>query len=121
MSASLDTQRAEKHETHGPPTEGVAHAAPPGGLQVSVASEAIVTLACLPVGARLILRCRKDWRDATVMAVSPDVITLSINAPSGRTYRVRRPADAPLSFDGTIPLLGAGCWRAGFARYDARW
>lgn len=106
---------------HGPPEEGVAIAAPPGGLQVSASAEAPLTLGSLPVGARLILRCRKDWRDATVMAVSLETITLSINAPSGRTYRVRRPAAALLSLDGTIPLLGEGCWRAGFARYDQRW
>ena len=78
-------------------------------------------LGALPVGARLILRCRKDWRDATVLAISPEAITLQVGSPTGRTYRVRRPADSPLSFDGSIPVLGEGCWRAGFARYDTRW
>jgi hypothetical protein len=92
----------------------------PGGLPVSSTDDAL-TLASLPVGARLILRCRKDWRSATVMAVAPEAVKLSVNAPSGRTYRVSRPPDTILSFDGTIPLVGEGCWRAGFARYDTRW
>lgn len=84
---------------------------------------AACTLASLPLGARLILRCRKDWRMATVAVVALDSITLTVCSPSGHTYRVRRPPDAPLTFDGTIPLLGATTadWRMHFARYDARW
>ncbi len=100
----------------------MALATPPGGLQVSNTDENQLTLASLPVGAHLILRCRKDWRDATIVAITPEAITLSVGSPKGRTYRVRRPPDALLSFAGEIPLLGEGsCWRAGFARYDMRW
>lgn len=99
-----------------------AAASLPGGLLVSsTTNNDTLTLASLPVGARIILRCRKDWRGATVMASAPEAITLSVNAPSGRTYRVRRPPDTILSFDGAIPIVGEGCWRAGFARYDTRW
>jgi hypothetical protein len=90
------------------------------GLDVSLPS-AQLKLAALPVGARLILRCRKDWRDATVVAASIESITLSVGSPTGRTYRVRRSPDSPLSLDGSIPVLGEGSWRAHFARYDARW
>jgi hypothetical protein len=79
------------------------------------------TLSALPLGARLILRCRKDWRDATVVAVTLDTIILSVTSPTGRTYRLRRPHDCPLYFDGHIPILGEGQWRAGLARYDSRW
>lgn len=91
----------------------------PGGLNSSRTD--ILTLGALPVGARLMLRCRKDWRDATVVAVSFEAITLSVISPKGRTYRLRRPPDSPLSFDGAIPVLGEGHWRAGRAHYDARW
>lgn len=79
------------------------------------------SLGSLPVGARLILRCRKDWRDATVIAVTEETVTLSVTSPKGRTYRLRRPPDAPLFFDGAIPILGEGHWRTGLARYDTRW
>ena len=44
-----------------------------------------------------------------------------VASPKGGTYRVRRPADAALSYDGHVPLLGEGQWRASFARYDVRW
>lgn len=82
------------------------------------------TLSSLPVGARLVLRCRKDWRVATVSAVDPAGVRLNVASPSGHTYRVRRAPDAALTYEGAIPLLGevtpAG-WRAALARYDARW
>lgn len=92
-----------------------------GGPQFIQPAEDPVKLATLPVGARLILRCRTDWRDATIVKISCDSVTLSVGSPTGRTYRVRRPPDALLSFDGLIPVLGEGSWRAGFTRYDARW
>ena len=80
-----------------------------------------VTLGSLPVGARLILRCRADWRTATVAAFEAERVVLSVASPTGHTYRVRRPHDAALAFDGCLPVLGEGCWRAGLARYDVRW
>ena len=91
-----------------------------GGLDISTTES--LSLRMLPVGARLVLRCRKDWRDATVVAVTLEAVTISVFSPTGRTYRVRRPPDAPISFDGPIPLLGdRGHWRTDLARYDTRW
>ena len=103
------------------PSDEVDFVAASGGLEVSQQTENILMLGDLPVGARLILRCRKDWRDAVVAAISIEEITLSISSPSGHTYRVRRPADSILSLDGSIPVLGEGCWRAGRVQYDVRW
>ncbi|MBA2645592.1 MAG: hypothetical protein H0U81_02220 [Pyrinomonadaceae bacterium] len=108
-----------------PETEAIAlvlgDLAPSCSDDTSPACANIPTLGSLPIGAHIILRCRKDWRDATVIAVTPDSVTLSIGAPSGRTYRVRRPPASPLTLDGEIPVLGEGLWRVGFARYDVRW
>jgi hypothetical protein len=80
-------------------------------------------LGALPVGARLILRCRKDWRAATIAAFEPEQgrVILSVASPGGHTYRVRRPADSVLTPDGPLLILGGGVWRACFARYDLRW
>lgn len=104
------------------PAEDVAlKATLPDGLSSSQTPSSTKTLAALQVGARLILRCRKDWRDATVVAVSIEHVTLSVCAPRGRTYRVKRSPDMPIFEDGSIPVLGEGAWRAGLVRYDARW
>lgn len=97
---------------------------PPAGASLPGAGESCApTLGSLPVGARLILRCRADWRAATVAAFDPDRgrVVLNVASPGGHTYRVRRPTDAPLAHDGHLPVLGEGCWRAGLARYDRRW
>ena len=124
----------------GPPDAEAVALLAPGGLDSSTAhapaatpdtdadtdetTPPLRTLSSLPVGARLVLRCRKDWRVATVSAVDPFGVRLNVASPSGHTYRVRRPADSALTFEGALPLLGevpsAGS-RVALARYDARW
>lgn len=114
-----------------PPDDSAIALLAPGGLDSSPAIEAAIeaapnatTLGALPLGAHLVLRCRKDWRTATVVRIELEKITLSVSSPTGRTYRLRRPPDAPLIFEGFVPLLGetaSSCWRAGLARYDVRW
>ena len=105
------------------PSEARAHEAPPDGLLLSADHAPAATLGSLPVGARLILRCRADWRAATVASYEPATarVVLNVASPHGHTYRVRRPADAALVYDGHRPVLGEGQWRAGLARYDVRW
>jgi hypothetical protein len=105
-------------ESEGPPRNRATDG-PGGGLDVS--PDKVSSLASLPLGARLVLRCRKDWRDATVVATSWEAVTLSVMSPRGRTYRLRRPPDSPIYYDGSIPILGEGPWRMGLARYDTRW
>jgi hypothetical protein len=96
-------------------TDEVSH----GGLNIS--TNETTKLGSLPIGARIILRCRADWRTATVASIEAERVVLNVVSPTGHTYRVRRPHDAPLNFDGQIPVLGEGSWRAGLARYDVRW
>jgi hypothetical protein len=130
--------------THERPPDAPAHDAETGGLLLSTdtpstdalsadelsagalsadADACAPTLGSLPVGARLILRCRADWRAATIAAFDPAAarVVLNVASPHGHTYRVRRPADSPLALDGHFPILGQGSWRAGLARYDSRW
>jgi 7-keto-8-aminopelargonate synthetase-like enzyme len=109
--------------THDGPPETRAQDAATGGLAFEAGAAGAPTLGSLPVGARLILRCRADWRAATVAAFDAATarVVLNVASPTGHTYRVRRPADAPLAHDGHFPVLGEGQWRAGLARYDVRW
>jgi len=114
---------------HGPPADALSATAGGPFSQVEDAAEetAAATLGSLPTGARLILRCRADWRAATVAGFEPDTarVVLNVASPNGHTYRVRRPADSELNADGPFQVLGpagsVGAWRACFARYDLRW
>jgi hypothetical protein len=86
--------------------------------------EPAVTLGEFPVGGRLLVRTKKDWRVAAVSRVVEDVVVLSVASPSGNTYRVRRKITAELRYDGLIPLLVGGVadeWRENFSSYDSRW
>ncbi len=78
----------------------------------------------MPIGCRLLVRSRKDWRVAVVARVTDDKIVLSVASPKGRNYRLRRDGSAAVFFDGEIPLLRADRqdeWRRNFSNYDARW
>jgi hypothetical protein len=79
----------------------------------------------LPIGARLVLRCRKDWREAVVSRFDDEKAVLTVGSPSGKTYRVRRPIGSVLQFDGEIPFLNENCdeieWRENLVKYDLRW
>ena len=83
------------------------------------------TLASLPLGGRLLIRLKKDWRAAAVVKRIDEVVVLSVASPGGHSYRVRRPLDAGLRYDGTIPFLvcefDAEPWRQNFSSYDLRW
>jgi hypothetical protein len=91
------------------------------GPVLSAISVDTLILGSLPIGARLVIRCRNDWRDATVVACREEKTVLSVGSPSGRTYRLRRPSDSILLLDGCIPVLGEGSWKPSMAKYDLRW
>lgn len=83
-----------------------------------------ITLGALPVGARLLVRSRKDWRSAVVSRFFEDKATLIVCSPTGRTYRLRRILESEIIFDGKIPILKIEApdnWRDNFTKYDLRW
>ena len=94
-------------------------------LSVPEEAQQQLTLEELPVGARIVLRCRKDWREAVVSQFYEDKAVLMIWSVSGKTYRLRRPVDAQIVLDGKIPVLPIDCdeieWRENLIRYDLRW
>jgi len=87
-------------------------------------AEAQITLASIPLGGRLLVRSKTDWRVAVVCRIAEDKITISVASPRGYCYRLRRAADAEVRFDGGIPFLlleSAEAWRENFSTYDVRW
>jgi hypothetical protein len=87
-------------------------------------AETQVTLAVIPLGGRLLVRSKKDWRVAVVSRIAEGSITLSVASPRGGCYRLRRVPEALISFDGRIPYLQFDPienWRDNFSAYDVRW
>ncbi|HEV7699232.1 MAG TPA: hypothetical protein VGO43_03300 [Pyrinomonadaceae bacterium] len=88
------------------------------------AAQIEITLDQLPVGSRLIVRSKKDWRFASVSKVVEARVVLTVCSPSGHTYRLRRGLDTAVVRDGILYILPYDCddtWRENFTRYDARW
>lgn len=82
------------------------------------------TLGEFPIGARLLVRTKKDWRVAVVSQFHTEKATLIVCSPNGRTYRLRRLLEIEIIFDGEIPMLKSDLeedWRDNFSKYDSRW
>ena len=78
----------------------------------------------MPLGGRLMVRSRKDWRTAAVSKIVEDRVVLTVCSPTGRTYRLRRELDTEIFFEGIIPILKYDLpenWRDNFTPYDHRW
>ncbi|MGC2234822.1 MAG: hypothetical protein WA584_01505 [Pyrinomonadaceae bacterium] len=87
-------------------------------------AETQITLGELPIGARLLIRSKNDWRSAVVSRVDEEKATLIVCSPNGRTYRMRRAVEAEIILDGKIPILKIKKeenWRENFVKYDVRW
>ncbi|MDQ3711243.1 MAG: hypothetical protein M3388_03380 [Acidobacteriota bacterium] len=82
------------------------------------------TLGEFPIGARLLIRSKKDWRVAVVSQFYEEKATLIVCSPNGGTYRLRRLLEMEIIFDGKIPILKSDLedsWRDNFCKYDVRW
>jgi hypothetical protein len=87
-------------------------------------TETQITLRELPIGARLLVRSKTDWRVAVVSQFYEEKATLIVCSPNGRTYRLRRLLEMTIIFDGKIPILKSDLedtWRENFSKYDVRW
>lgn len=87
-------------------------------------TETRLTLGEFPLGGRLLVRSKKDWRVAVVSRKTDEFISLSIASPTGYNYRIRRTLESEITFDGRIPILAkeeTEPWRENFSSYDMRW
>jgi hypothetical protein len=85
-----------------------------------------MTLDQLPIGARLLVRSRKDWRNAAVSRFVEETrtVVLTVCSPTGHSYRLRRPPESLVVIEGGFAILStdtADHWRNNFSRYDTRW
>lgn len=87
-------------------------------------TETLITLRHLPIGARLLIRSKTDWRSAVVCRQTEEKATLAVCSPTGRTYRLHRNLECEIIFDGFIAILKIetdDTWRDNFTKYDFRW
>lgn len=87
-------------------------------------SEGLVKLSLLPTGTRLLFRSRNEWRAAAIAGFAGERVSIQIASPRGRTYRIYRPMDSLLTFDGRFYRLTAensAPVNAEIASYDRRW
>ena len=83
-----------------------------------------MTLREMPIGARLLVRAKADWRSAVITRFTQERATLAVCSPSGRTYRLHRLLESEIVFDGVMPILKIDAeenWRENFSKYDCRW
>ena len=88
------------------------------------AAKAVMKLANIPLGGRLLIRSRTDWRTAVVSRIGEDRITLSVASPKGRNYRLGRDPKLRVECENGILFLCSEHteqWRDNFAAYDSRW
>jgi hypothetical protein len=83
-----------------------------------------IAITKLPIGAKLLVRSKVDWRTAVISKASEEYIYLRVCSPKGRTYIKRCPLETFLDLDGDILVLmplEKELWRGNYAKYDARW
>lgn len=92
---------------------------------METSEKSLTILGEIPIGGRLLVRSKKDWRVAAVSRRFEEKITLTVCSPRGGTYRLHRQYDCEIIFDGKIPILKCEPqeenWRENFSPYDIRW
>lgn len=87
-------------------------------------AEVIVRLSQIPIGGRLMVRSRVDWRTAVVAKHGEEKTTLAVASASGRCYRIYRSLDSLVTCDGNIAVLyseRSEPWKENMLRLDSRW
>lgn len=92
-------------------------------INIALEAERNKTLADLPIGSRLLVRSKKDWRIAVISKVIEETTTLIVSSPTGFSYRLRRHLQTEIFFEGDLPILGNSDenWRENLSKYDVRW
>jgi len=87
-------------------------------------AETLIFLSDLPIGGRLLVRSRVEWRNAVVTRITDDGVTLSVASPKGRNYRLRRTREHSIGITNGLHFLVSETgesWNENFAGYDQRW
>lgn len=78
----------------------------------------------MPLGGRILIRSRVDWRTAVISRITDDGVTLSVASPKGRNYRLRRTREHAVGVVNGLHFLvseNVEKWNDNFTVYDYRW
>ena len=92
--------------------------------QILKTPETQIRLSDLPIGARVLVRSRKDWRAAAIARIAEDCAVLTVCSPSGHSYRLTRDLATEIMIEGGFAILPSetdDTWRDNFSDYDIRW
>jgi hypothetical protein len=81
-------------------------------------------LSDMPLGGRLLVRSKTEWRNASISRISDERIAISVESRRGRTYKIFRHPETEVAKDS--PLCHLVCdespnWKENFLAPDRRW
>jgi hypothetical protein len=88
------------------------------------AAQTQITLSDLPVGTRLLIRTKKDWRSAVISRTGETDVALRVCCSSGRTYWTKRASEMFVVREENIfrlETIADEDWRTNFAKFEVRW
>ncbi|QQS32487.1 MAG: hypothetical protein IPM50_12630 [Acidobacteriota bacterium] len=81
-------------------------------------------LSDLPLGGRLLVRAKTEWRNAAISRIGDERVSISVESRRGRTYKIFRHPDTEVAKTRTLFYLICGelpDWRTNFLTPDPRW
>ncbi len=78
----------------------------------------------LPVGTRLIIRTKTDWRSAVISRIGESGVSLRVCCSTGRVYWTKRASEMEVILEENIFRLETIVeedWRTNFAKFEVRW
>lgn len=81
-------------------------------------------LSDLPLGGRLLVRSKTEWRNASISRIADERIAISVESRRGRTYKIFRHPETEVAKDEMLCYLVCGDppdWRTHLMHTDRRW
>ncbi|MBX3292246.1 MAG: hypothetical protein KF881_05050 [Acidobacteria bacterium] len=81
-------------------------------------------LSDLPLGGRLLVRSKTEWRNAAISRISNERVSISVESKRGRTYKIFRHPETEVAKECSFYYVVCGespDWKTNFLSPDRRW
>lgn len=78
----------------------------------------------LPLGGRILVRSKTEWRNAAIARIGDERISISVESRRGRTYKIFRHPETEVAKESAFFYLVCGeepNWKLNFLSPDRRW